>query len=249
MRENVASHTAQQVAAYRLSFDRPTAPFGDPAADESLARDIADGVAVDHDRPMARYLRARTAFFDRCVLRAFERGARQVVTIGAGYDARALRYARPGVRWFEADHPATQRDKRARLDRLGIDATPITFVPADLTRHHLATALIEAGFAPATPALMLCEGVVVYLAPAVAADLFAQLRAIAAPGTRLALSRRIPGSGERRREDFAARVAALGEPLAIGDADVPALLAAAGWRAIELSSRASRVGLLLVEPD
>ena len=44
----------------------------------------------------------------------------KVIIVGAGYDGRAIRYARPGVRWFEVDHPATQRDKLERLERLGI---------------------------------------------------------------------------------------------------------------------------------
>jgi methyltransferase (TIGR00027 family) len=61
----------------------------------------------------------RTAFFDRASLAALERGVRQVVVLGAGYDGRALRFATPGVTWFEVDHPATQSDKRARLAALG----------------------------------------------------------------------------------------------------------------------------------
>lgn len=32
-------------------------------------------------------------------------GITQVVIGGAGYDGRAFRYARPGVRWFEATLP------------------------------------------------------------------------------------------------------------------------------------------------
>jgi len=63
---------------------------------------------------MHEYIRARTAFFDRVVVSAIDRGVAQVVIGGAGYDGRAFRYAKPGVRWFEVDHPATQADKRAR---------------------------------------------------------------------------------------------------------------------------------------
>ena len=62
----------------------------------------------------------------------------QVVTGGAGDDGRALRYARPGTRWFEVDHPATQADKRARLARLGLDASPVAFIPADFTADAVA---------------------------------------------------------------------------------------------------------------
>jgi Leucine carboxyl methyltransferase len=48
-----------------------------------------------------RYLRARAAFFDRVVVNALGRNVSQVVSVAAGYDGRALRYAKPGVRWFE----------------------------------------------------------------------------------------------------------------------------------------------------
>ena len=106
------SITAQRVAAYRLGFARAPAPFGDPEAEERLARDVAGVGDFDRSERMERYLRARTAFFDRVVVGALERGVTQVVVVGAGYDGRALRYAKPGVRWFEVDHPATHADKR-----------------------------------------------------------------------------------------------------------------------------------------
>jgi methyltransferase (TIGR00027 family) len=58
---------------------------------------------------------ARTRFFDSGLLHACERGVGQVVIVGAGYDGRPLRFRRPGVTFYELDHPATQADKRARL--------------------------------------------------------------------------------------------------------------------------------------
>jgi hypothetical protein len=65
------------------------------------------------------------------VVAAIDRGVRQVVVGAAGYDGRAFRYAKPGARWFEVDHPATQRDKLARL---GLDASHVRFIEADCTR-------------------------------------------------------------------------------------------------------------------
>src|SRR5579864_4586739 len=132
MKKGSASYTARSVAAHRLAFDRVAAGYGDPAADEALSRDVADGLTPARTR-IGEYLRARTAFFDRVVVDAVDRGITQVVTGGAGYDGRAFRYARPGIRWFEVDHPATQADKRARLARLGLDASHIAFIPADFT--------------------------------------------------------------------------------------------------------------------
>jgi methyltransferase (TIGR00027 family) len=162
---------------------------------------------------MHDYLAARTAFFDRAVTGALGRGMAQVVVGAAGYDGRAFRYAKPGVRWFEVDHPATQRDKLRRLERLGIDAAGVRFVEADFTRDPVAGRLRAAGLDPDTPSLFLLEGVAVYLEPAVLEDVLGQFRQVAAPGSRLAISvslSRPPGDADRAR--FQAAVAALGEP-------------------------------------
>lgn len=63
MKDGTASRTARGVAAHRLEFDRVAAGHGDPAADEALSRDVADGLTPRRDR-MHERLRARTAFFD-----------------------------------------------------------------------------------------------------------------------------------------------------------------------------------------
>jgi O-methyltransferase involved in polyketide biosynthesis len=94
MKEGTASHTARVVAACRLEFDRVPAGYGDPAADEALSRDVADGLVPSRER-LYEYLRVRTALFDQVVVDALNRGITQVVIGGAGYDGRALRYARP----------------------------------------------------------------------------------------------------------------------------------------------------------
>ena len=156
MRDGLPSVTAARVAAYRLAFERLTFPYGDPAADERLAADVAAGLGdFEPSERMGRYLAARTRFFDRVVVGAIERGVAQLVVIGAGYDGRSLRYAGPGVRWFEVDHPDTQADKRARLRRLGIDAARVAFVGFDLREPGLARALVAAGVESDAPAQLL----------------------------------------------------------------------------------------------
>src|SRR5579864_799447 len=113
--EAMPSATARRVAAYRLSFERIAAPYGDAAADDMLARDVGGNEHIAGHEYMSRYLKGRTAFFDRVVVDAIDRGVMQFVTIGAGYDGRALRYHKPGVSWWEVDQAPTQSDKRARL--------------------------------------------------------------------------------------------------------------------------------------
>jgi len=228
------SVTAQRVAAHRLTFDRVPAPYGDPAADTALATDVAAATEVEPG-PMREYLRARTRFFDGVVTRALSRGFAQIVTGAAGYDGRSLRYARPGVLWFEVDHPATQQDKRSRLDRLGIDGGHLRFVAADFTVDPVAGPLVSAGLNPGQPSLFLLEGVAVYLEEAVLASLLTQLRRIAGDGSRLAVSLSVSGvSPERsaRRAAFKAAVAALGEPAqsVVAGPDADSLLESTGWQ-------------------
>jgi methyltransferase (TIGR00027 family) len=234
MEDGGPSVTARRVAAYRLGFARVATGYGDPAADEALAADVAAGGPAPASR-MRDYLAARTSFFDRTVVGALDRGVRQVVAGAAGYDGRAFRYAKPGVRWFEVDHPATQRDKLGRIERLGIAASHVRFVEADFTRDLVADRLRAAGLDPEAPGLFLLEGVAVYLEPAVLEDVLGQFRQMAAPGSRLAISvslSRPPGDADRAR--FQATVAALGEParstFEAGQAE--ALLARTGWRLV-----------------
>ena len=122
MKREQASLTAQRVAAQRALIARVPADRGDPAADDRLGRDVAADQTVNPQSPMFAYLAARTRFIDSVVVRSLQRGVTQVVIAGAGYDGRALRYGKPGVRRFELDHPATQADKLERLARLGLRA-------------------------------------------------------------------------------------------------------------------------------
>ena len=232
MEDGGPSITARRVAAHRLGFARVAADYGDPAADEALAADVAAGQVVPANR-MHDYLAARTSFFDRIVVGAIDRGVRQVVVGAAGDDGRAFRYAKPGVRWFEIDHPATQRDKLARLGRLGIAASHVRFAEADFTRDPVADRLRAAGLDPDAPSLFLLEGVAVYLEPAVLETVLDQFRQVALPGSRLAISvsvSRADDNGARAR--FQAAVAALGEPArsTLEASEAGALLARTGWR-------------------
>jgi methyltransferase (TIGR00027 family) len=226
------SVTARRVAAHRLGFFRVPAAYGVPGADEALAADVAAGLVAPANR-MHDYLAARTSFFDRTVVGAIDRGVRQVVVGAAGYDGRAFRYAKPGVSWFEVDHPATQRDKLERLQRLGIAAPHVRFVEADFTRDQVADRLRAAGLEAGVPSLFLLEGVAVYLEPAVLETVLEQFRQVAALGSRLAISVSLSREhDEGARARFQAAVAALGEPVrsTFDAGQAEALLARTGWR-------------------
>jgi methyltransferase (TIGR00027 family) len=179
----LASRTAQGVAVVRAGFtDRPHTPDGDPHAQRRLCKGMRSGRAS----LLREHLLARTRFFDAAVLDALGRGIDQVVIVGAGYDDRALRFRSPGVRFFELDQPATQADKRRRVERL--DAGGLVFVAADFGRDSVADLLAAAGHDRSRPTLFVCEGLVIYLEESEILELLEALASRSAAGSELAVS-------------------------------------------------------------
>ncbi len=157
------SITARSVAVARGRLTRPERPTGDAAAEARLYRSLG-GVPWDAIGAMWEgHMRPRTAFFDEAVLGAIDRGVTQIVTIGAGYDGRALRFRTPGVTFFEVDHPHTQADKRRRIAAAGGSEDGITFVTVDLAVDALGPALGAAGHDASAESLFLAEGLLTYL--------------------------------------------------------------------------------------
>ena len=106
MKEGTASHTARSVAARRLEYDRVAAGYGDPAADEALSRDVADGL-TPRAHPDARV----------------PQGADRVLRPGGG--------GRPRPR----DHPGRDRRRRLRRPRLPVRAARCPLVRGRPPRH------------------------------------------------------------------------------------------------------------------
>jgi methyltransferase (TIGR00027 family) len=199
----------------------------------------------------------RTAFFDREVTDALAAGIEQVVVVGAGYDGRALRFRQPGVRFFELDHPATQADKRRRLEAVGASLEGLAFAAVDLMREGPEAALVAVGHRQDRPSLFYCEGLISYLTRPAVVRLLRELRQRAAPGTRLALNATEARSLSRRwRPGEAARrlvLAAIGEPrrTVFAPGDLESLVDSAGWRIVRLERRmhAGRGTRLLVAAE
>jgi methyltransferase (TIGR00027 family) len=80
--------------------------------------------------------------------------------------------------------PQTQAAKRQLLQQARIDASGVTFVPADFETEDWLVRLTEAGFDPHQPALFLWEGVIMYLDRAAAESTLRKV-ASTAPGSRL----------------------------------------------------------------
>lgn len=173
--------------------------------------------------PMSRALRgalvARSRFVEDELARCVAAGVRQYVVLGAGLDTFAYRnpYQGDGLRVFEVDHPGTQRWKQQLLSEAGI-AVPaaLQFVPADLERDDLASALRQAGFRADQAACISWMGVTMYLT---ADAVLATLGTVAnlAPGTCLcfdySLTATLLNPIERAIGEVLGRqLAAIGEP-------------------------------------
>jgi methyltransferase (TIGR00027 family) len=106
---------------------------------------------------------ARVTFVDSVVER-YLATIDQFIILGAGFDTRALRLPQTrAIRCFEVDMPSTQAAKRQLLQEARIDATGVTFVPADFETEDWLDRLIAAGFDATQPAVFLWEGVIMYL--------------------------------------------------------------------------------------
>jgi methyltransferase (TIGR00027 family) len=103
---------------------------------------------------------------------ALERGCRQVVVLGAGFDTLAARLGPqfPSVRFIEIDHPATQAVKHAAVARQNLH-----YVAADLARTSLAAALAASPYERNSPSVFVIEGLLMYLTPGEMAALFASI--------------------------------------------------------------------------
>jgi methyltransferase (TIGR00027 family) len=182
--ENRASLTAQGIAIMRAVesarpagerlFDDPYARlFVNPWLMRLSAFFLRTGYAERRGPGVQGYLLARTRYIDDFLLASVRGGIEQLVILGAGYDARAYRFAdtlrAARIRVFEVDHPATQEVKLAKLQAImGKLPNNVTFTPIDFNRQSLDERLAASGYDATRQTAFIWEGVTMYLAaPAV----------------------------------------------------------------------------------
>lgn len=223
-----ASRTAVLVCQGRAVADGrfATGRFADPVAvrllndaeravvDEVRAgtppRDWRARMAYESVRASAEVVVPRTVAIDDAV-RTRVQG--RLVILGAGLDTRAWRLpelAKTDV--WEVDHPASQRDKNARLARAAGDgsgetdgearaaaglsavARSIRFTPVDFAVEDLGAALDAAGHDASAPTTWLWEGVVPYLTGDEVRATLAALAARSAAGSTLIVNYQAPSA-------------------------------------------------------
>lgn len=162
------SDTARWVAVYRADESaRPDALFRD---------DLADRLAGPHGRAIVAaaprnlrqgwWLVARTKVIDDLIAEAIADGCDRVLNLAAGLDTRPYRMDLPtDLLWIEADLAALVAEKdalladqipRCRLKRCGVD----------LSDADERAAFLDEALAGASKALVLTEGLVMYLGDA-----------------------------------------------------------------------------------
>ena len=234
-----ASKTALMVAAYRARASKAATPlFVDPWA-EAIAGEEGEAIARRLDAkfpPMELWLTLRVAYLDRLVAQAVDRlSIRQVVILGAGYDTRAARLPRAGVRFFEVDHPATQAHKRARLAELrDYPVDNATYASCNFEREDPIERLVACGFATTEPALVVWEGVVPYLTEGAVRATATRLATGLDPRSLVAFDhvgkKFASGSMSGNDEETRRYVGELGEPIQFGIDDPVPLLYECGFR-------------------
>lgn len=251
MKHGEASRTAVSAASMRaahyLLFDEP-AIFADSFALALMGLETPGQLrAALAPRPLPE-LRRIAAFFalrhryseDR-LMASLARGADQVVLLGAGLDSFALRHpeAVSGIRYFEIDHPDSQRSKRARLAELDLDTPGVRYVEVDFARVALADALAGAGVARDRITFFAWLGVTQYI-PGPAVDQTFALVAQFPAGSEIVFDAILPFDDldpadqaiSRRAADVSAT---FGEPWMtfIRPQDLATDLRARGWSAVE----------------
>lgn len=175
------SDTARWVAMYRaMESERPDALFRDPfartlagAKGDEIVRTMKDGTS------MAWAMIVRTQLFDEIIMAEVGTdGIDLIVNLAAGLDARPWRLALPQtLHWVDVDLPEILRYK---LETLG-DAQPACSyeaVEADLTDETVRRALLARLGARSKRALILTEGLLIYLSPADVGALATDLHAV-----------------------------------------------------------------------
>ncbi|MBE9376044.1 SAM-dependent methyltransferase [Saccharopolyspora sp. HNM0983] len=137
---------------------------------------------------VADYLGVRSRFFDDFFAVSADSGIRQFVILAAGLDVRAHRLPWPsGSDVFEVDQPKVLQFKDEVLTGAGATASCARHVVDTDLRGDWTAALASSGFDPDQPTAWLAEGLLPYLPVEAEAELFAAVRELSAPGSRISL--------------------------------------------------------------
>ena len=231
------SDTALWMAMYRaMESEREDAVFRDPFASRLAGKrgeEIMSTVKVARRHSWS--YTARTYNIDSLVTQEVEKGADMIVDLAAGLDTRAYRMQLPSsLQWIEIDLPELLSYKRdvlanekpvCRLER----------IPLDLANAGARQALFEELGRAAKRALIISEGLIVYLT---ADEACALARDLALPPSfqRWATDLVSPALLRMLQRQIGSTLGQAGAPLKFGPEDGPAFFTKCGWTPIEVRS-------------
>jgi methyltransferase (TIGR00027 family) len=229
------SDTARWIAVYRAwESARTDALFHDPYAD-LLAGERGRAIAA----LMPRHSRtgwpliARTKLIDDFVYAAIAQGCDCVLNLAAGFDTRPYRLDLPtSLQWVEADLPALIEEKELLLT----DAQPrcqLRRIKVDLADSAARAAMLRDAVGSAAQALVITEGLLVYLDDAQVRALTADLAAQARIGLWI-LDLHSPGLNEMMRKGMGTHLT--NAPWKFAPPNGIAYFEALGWKVAEVRS-------------
>jgi methyltransferase (TIGR00027 family) len=174
------SDTARWVAVYRArESDRPDAVFRDPFARRlagERGEQIANSMPLGRDNDWSMV--TRTYLIDQFVADQVRQGVDAVINLAAGLDSRPYRMQLPPtLRWIEVDLPEILDYKESIL-RGEKPVCALERFRLDLSNLEARRALFAHLGSKAKHALVITEGLIIYLAPD---DVAALARDLAAP--------------------------------------------------------------------
>jgi len=134
------------------------------------------------------YVIARTKYIDNIFKAAIENGIEQILIFGAGFDSRALRFAKKNIKIkiFELDTLPTQTAKIKQLMKKNISIPKNTiFIPIDFHVDSLAEKLELSGFKGNKTTLFIMEGIIMYLNKEAVDELFKLIYELSVPESRV----------------------------------------------------------------
>jgi methyltransferase (TIGR00027 family) len=231
------SDTALWSAVHRArESERGDALFRDPFA-RRLAGPRGEEIAqtLSMGGPDSWSWATRTILYDEFIRDSINHGADTVVNLAAGLDARPYRMAfPPSLQWVEVDLPDILAYKEATLahekpscsvERVSLDLSDVG------ARRELFGKLGE----KAKYALIMTEGLLIYLSPEEVASL---ARDLAEPSSfrRWAVDLASPGLLELIQRKANPKLEEAGVPLKFGPKEGPGFFEPYGWNAVEVRS-------------
>jgi methyltransferase (TIGR00027 family) len=231
------SDTALWVAVYRAwETDRPDALFRDPLA-RRLAAARGEQIAerMGFSRKNSWPFVARTWAFDDFIQREIQQGADTVVNLAAGLDTRPYRMTLPAsLKWIEVDLPAMIDYKEEILAR----EKPVCSVQrfrVDLADAGARRGLFERIGREAKNALIVAEGLLVYLDPAEVDSLASDLANM--PAFRSwAIDLSSPGLLHRLRKTLGPHLSQSGAEMRFAPPEGPDYFSRLGWKTVKVYS-------------